>query len=197
MSVLSKRPPAGGTAAENRAAILDAAVRLLDTGRALAEISVAAIAAEASVSRPTFYAYFNDKRDLVLALGSRFEERTHAAADAWLELRDDDLHATLRGILDAFRADHATLRAIVEAANYDAEVATFWRAFHGRFIDAVTARASELASDHDPSTARADAFVLVWMTQQSMAEHLDAPQVDDEQLLSALARLWRAVLPAR
>ncbi|WP_372792225.1 TetR/AcrR family transcriptional regulator, partial [Paraconexibacter sp.] len=130
MSVLSKRPTTGQTAAVNREAILEATVQLLQRGVSYAEISVSAIAAEASVSRPTFYAYFNDKRDLMLALGARFEQRTHGAADAWLELRDDDLHATLRGVLEAFRGDHATLRAIVEAATYDPEVAEFWRSFH-------------------------------------------------------------------
>lgn len=195
MSVLSKRPASGQTAAANRDLILEATVSLLRGGSSFAEISVSAIAAEASVSRPTFYAYFRDKRDLMLALGERFERRTHVAADAWLELRDDDLSATLRGVLDAFRADHATLRAIVEASTYDPEVAAFWRAFHARFIEAVIERAGELTPDRDPSDVRADAFALIWMTQRSLAEHLDAPQVGDEALVAALVRLWRSVLP--
>lgn len=195
MSVLSKRPPAGQTAAVNRDLILEATVSLLRRGVSFAEISVSAIAAEASVSRPTFYAYFSDKRDLMLALGDRFERRTHVAADAWLELRDDDLFATLRGVLNAFRGDHSTLRAIVEASTYDTEVATFWRAFHARFIDAVIDRAGELTPDRKPADVRADAFALIWMTQRSLAEHLDAPQVDDDELLAALVRLWRSVLP--
>lgn len=195
MSVLSKRPPAGQTAAANRDLILEATVALLGQGQSFAEISVSAIAAEASVSRPTFYAYFRDKRDLILALGDRFERRTHVAADTWLELRDDDLFATLQGVLDAFRADHSTLRAILEASTYDVEVAAFWRAFHARFIEAVVDRASELTPDRDPGDVLADAFALTWMTQRTLAEHLDAPQVGDEQLLAALVRLWRSVLP--
>ncbi|PTL60274.1 TetR/AcrR family transcriptional regulator [Paraconexibacter algicola] len=195
MSVLSKRPASGQTAAVNRDSILEATVQLLGRGVSYAEVSVAAIAAEASISRPTFYAYFVDKRDLILALGARFERRTHVAADAWLELRDDDLHSTLRGVLEAFRGDHATLRAIVEASTYDPEVAVFWREFHARFIEAVVERASELTPDRPAGAIRADAFALVWMTQRSLAEHLDAPQVEDEDLLAALVRLWRSVLP--
>lgn len=195
MSVLSKRPTSGQTAAANRDAILEATVKLLRQGRSYAEVTVSAIADEASVSRPTFYAYFNDKRDLMLALGARFERRTHSAADAWLELRNDDLHSTLRGVLEAFRGDHATLRAIVEASTYDPEVAQFWRRFHARFIDAVIERAGELAPARPAGDVRADAFALIWMTQRSLAEHLDAPEVTDEELLAALVRLWRSVLP--
>ncbi len=195
MSVLSKRPASGQTAAVNRDSILEATVQLLGRGVSYAEVSVAAIAAEASISRPTFYAYFVDKRDLMLALGARFERRTHVAADAWLELRDDDLHSTLRGVLEAFRGDHSTLRAIVEASTYDPEVAVFWREFHARFIEAVVERASELTPDRPAGAIRADAFALVWMTQRSLAEHLDAPQVEDEDILAALVRLWRSVLP--
>lgn len=195
MGVLSKRPPTGRTAADNRAAILEATVRLLRGGASYAELTVASIATEAAISRPTFYAYFRDKRDLILALGARFEARTHHAADEWLEFRNDNLSSTLGGVLEAFRADHPTLRAIVEASTYDAEVAAFWRAFHARFIDAVVVRAREIAPGRDPEAARADAFALVWMTQRGLAEHLDAPEVDDDVLLAAMVRLWRSVLP--
>lgn len=198
VSVLSRRPTSGRSAADNRTAILDATVALLERGAAVAELSVVAIAAEAGVSRPTFYAYFNDKRDLMLALGERFEARTHAVTDAWLELRDDDVEATLTGVLEAFRADHVTLRAIAEAATYDPAVGAFWRAFHGRFIEAVVTRAARSGreADADAQRARADAFALVWMTERAIAEHLDAPQVPDAALIDALTRLWRSVLPA-
>jgi TetR/AcrR family transcriptional regulator, ethionamide resistance regulator len=195
VSVLSKSPPTGRSAAANRARILDATVELLERGAAFAELNVGSISAQAGVSRPTFYAYFTDKRALILALGDRFEQRTHGVADAWLLLRDDDLESTLTGVLEAFRADHATLRAIVEAATYDDEVAVFWRAFHRRYIDAVVERAAQLQTGRDAESVHADAFALIWMTQRAVAEHLDAPEVSDAALVASLLRLWRAILP--
>ncbi|MBA2765185.1 MAG: TetR/AcrR family transcriptional regulator [Thermoleophilaceae bacterium] len=193
MSVLSRREATSlvqRTTTQEK--ILDAAVTLLDSGGAFAEITVGAIAEQASVSRPTFYAYFRDKRDLVLALGDRFEREAHQAADDWLSLRADDLEAALVGVLESFRAQQGALKAITEAAGYDSEVAAFWRAFHERFIVGVAGRARR----EDPSRAeqelQAEAFALVWMTERCFTEHLEAPRVSDDALIRALVRLWHS-----
>lgn len=172
--------------------ILDAAVALLDGGAAFAEITVGAIAEQASVSRPTFYAYFRDKRDLVLALGERFERDAHQAADDWLELRADDLEAALIGVLESFRAQQGALRAITEAAGYDSEVAAFWRAFHERFIVGVAGRARRENPTRAEEDIRAEAFALVWMTERCFTEHLEAPRVSDGALIRALVRIWHS-----
>lgn len=191
VSVLTRR---SGSSEEDRSSvrevILDATVRLLDGGAAFAELSVGSIVQEAGVSRPTFYAYLRDKRDLVLALGERFERHAHLPADDWLEMRSDDLRATLEGVLGAFREQHSTLRAVTEAATYDPEAARFWRAFHERFITNVVERALQAGYLGDDEDLQAEAFALVWMTSRSFAEHLDAPRVSDRALLDALVRLW-------
>lgn len=193
MSVLSKRGPSTPLErSRSQEKILVAAVELLDGGAPFAEISVGAIAARAAVSRPTFYAYFRDKRDLILALGDRFERQAHLAADEWLTMRADDLAAALTGVLGAFRAQHSTLGAIIEAAGYDDEVATFWRTFHEGFIVAVAERARQTNPAREGEDIEADAFALVWMTERSFTEHVNAPRVSDRALIDALVRLWRS-----
>lgn len=193
VSVLSRRPvEPRGTRARGREEILDAAVALLDTGVAFAELTVGAITGQAGVSRPTFYAYFRDKRDLILALGEDFERRVYAAADSWLRIQDDDVAKVLDSVLGVFRDQRATLRAIVEGASYDREVAEFWRRLNQHFIDSVTERSQRADPTLSNEDREAQAFALVWMTERAFTEHLEAPRVSDQALLGALVGLWRS-----
>jgi AcrR family transcriptional regulator len=178
-----------------REGILAATRELLQQGRAFAELSVGEISTRAGVSRPTFYAYFQDKRALVLSLGEELEQSARAAAGPWLQTEDDDLRSTLIGVLASFRTHRATLGAIVEAATYDAAVAKFWRDFHEWFL----VNAAERARHADPSLSQANAealaYSLVWMTERCLTEHLAAPRVHEQALIDAIERLWRAIIP--
>ncbi|MGH9043241.1 MAG: TetR/AcrR family transcriptional regulator [Acidimicrobiales bacterium] len=60
--------PGRGVARRNREAILDGAERLLSSG---SDASVAAVAKEAGVSRPTVYSHFANRADLIGALVER------------------------------------------------------------------------------------------------------------------------------
>lgn len=196
MSVLSRRSTLpGDQRGRTREAILGATRALLLGGRAFAELSVGEISLQAGVSRPTFYAYFQDKRELVLSLGGELEEAIRAVAGPWLRTEDDDLRATLVGVLAGFREHRATLGAIVEAATYDPAVATFWRDFHEWFL----VNAAERAMHADPELRQADAdalaYSLVWMTERCLTEHLSAPRVEEVALIDAIERLWRSVMP--
>jgi AcrR family transcriptional regulator len=170
-------------------------VRLLGEGRAFAGLTVGEISGSAGVSRPTFYAYFQDKRALILALGSGFEVDARTAAQPWLRNDTDDLRSTLRGVLDAFVKHRVTVGAVVEAATYDAEVAVFWREFHDWFTVNTVQRATSSDPDLRSEDAEALAYSLVWMTERSFTEYLSAPRVSDVALLKALERLWRTVVP--
>lgn len=196
MSVLSRRSTLGeDQRGRTREALLAATRRLLHGGQAFADLSVGEISIGAGVSRPTFYAYFQDKRALILSLGSELEGDVRAAAGPWLRNEDDDLRDTLEGVLASFRAHQATLGAIVEAATYDPEVAAFWRDFHSWFM----VNAAERAMRADPrlpkANAEALAYSLVWMTERCLTEHLSAPHVLEQPLLDAIERLWRSIIP--
>jgi AcrR family transcriptional regulator len=195
MSMLSRRSALPETQRGlTRDAILDATRELLDEGKAFAELSVGEISSRAGVSRPTFYAYFEDKRALVLQLGDQLLVAVRQAADPWLLTENDDLRTTLLGVLAAFREHRASTGAIVEAATYDPAVAAFWREFHDWFL----VNAAQRAIRADPSLAQSDAdalaYSLVWMTERCLTEHLIAPRVQEEPLINAIERLWRSVM---
>lgn len=193
MGPLSRREPSALTRdglARDR--VIESALRLLEAGATVADLSIVEIAADAGVSRPTFYTYFRDKRDLVLALGDRFERRTQDAAQRWLTMVDDEVADALRAVLEVFRAERTALRAILEAAGYDPEAAAFWRRFHEGFIQSVIDRAYRTGT-HDAAT-QADAFVLVWMTERAFTEHIQAPRVSDDMLIESLQRFWRTAM---
>lgn len=179
-----------------RRAILDATGHLLGDSRAFAELSIGEISTQAGVSRPTFYAYFNDKRALILSLAAEFEQDAREAAKPWLTDQHDDLPATLEAVLGAFTAHRSTVGAVVEAATYDADVAEFWRGFHEWFVLSATRRAQAADPDLSFQAAEALAYSLVWMTERCFTEHLSAPRLDTTALLDALVRLWHTVVPA-
>lgn len=179
-----------------RRAILDATGRLLGDGKAFAELSVGEISAQAGVSRPTFYAYFSDKRALILSLATEFEQDARDAARSWLNEEHDDLRGTLEGVLTAFTTHRNTVGAVVEAATYDKDVAEFWRSFHEWFVISTTRRALAADAALHPEAAEALAYSLVWMTERCFTEHLCAQRFDTTALLDALQRLWHTVIPA-
>lgn len=130
----------------------------------------------------------------MLHLGEKLQSDVASAADPWLESGTGDIRETLAKVLDAFRANREILGALVEAAGYDADVKAFWRAFHDRFLQFAAERIAERGVD-EPH-ARARAYGLVWMTERTLTEHLDAPTVDEDALLDELARAWSQAISA-
>lgn len=195
MGVLSRRDASAAVRSQTREKILGAARALGAQGRPFAELSVVDIAAGAGVSRPTFYTYFRDKRELVLTLGLELEHDIRQVTGPWLRGEDDDIRTVLKGMLACLQVHRAALAALVEAATYDAEVATFWRALHETFL---TSAADRMVRDTGLSRADAEAraFAITWMTERSFAEHLSAPRVQERALLDALELLWGTALAA-
>lgn len=191
MAVLSRRAGVAETRRTNRDKLIAAALDLLADGTPFAEVSIEQIVRAAGLSRPTFYTYFRDKRELVLDLGAALMDDIAVAADPWLRDGQGDIRDTLAGVLDAFRRHRPTLGALVEAATYDAEVNAFWHALHQRFLDTAAARLQANDPQLPPAHAHARAFALVWMTERTFTEHLmgDAG-VDEAALLDEVAGFW-------
>jgi AcrR family transcriptional regulator len=190
MSTLSRRDRTDATRQATETALLDATIALLGEGHAYADLGIEQIVRAAGFSRPTFYTYFRDKRELILRLGERLVGAVAAAGDPWLADAEGDIRPRLAGVLDAFRAHREILAALVEAAGYDPEVKAFWRGFHDRFLDTAAARIAERGVDK--KHARARAYGLVWMTERTISEHLDHPTVDERALLDELTGFWEA-----
>lgn len=171
-----------------RAALLAAADALVAEGTPYGELAVDAIAKRAGFSRATFYAYFPDKRALVLALGEDFGAALQAQAAPFLAGETVDVQEALRGVLATFKAHVGSVRALVEAATYDEQAGALWRGLHERFR--LQARERLLADGVAKKVVDAQAFVLVWSIERCITEHLAAPVTDDETFVAALASIW-------
>jgi TetR/AcrR family transcriptional regulator, ethionamide resistance regulator len=194
MSVLSRRTRTEQTRRVNEDALLTATVTLLDKGSAFADLGIEQIVREAGLSRPTFYTYFRDKRDLVLRLGGTLEQELVAVAEPWFSGAPVSASATITAVLGVFRRQHAAVRAIIEAATYDADVAAFWQTFHDRFLPRATQRIAAGNPELDREAVAARAYALIYMTERTLIEHLGRAQVSDDALVEQLTWFWeRAV----
>jgi AcrR family transcriptional regulator len=196
MPALSRRTASTIEAkARTEAAFLDATTALLAQGSAYGELGIETIAQRAGFSRPTFYAYFSDKRDLLFKLAERAAHDLYAKAGEWLESGEQtETHEMLESVLRLFATHRVVLGALVETATYDPEVARLWRSLHDRFIDVARGRIAREHPELSEDEAAARAFALVWMTERACHEHQVAPRVSDEGLVAALDSFWRATL---
>ena len=131
MGVLSRRSPERDQARRDRhaavrARIIDATTGLIRDGANYATLSVETIAARTGISRTTFYDYFPDKRELLLAMsGDILEDAIGPEADDYHAPDDHaqtraELRLMFEALVVAYR--HPAVRAIVEATFYDEEV---------------------------------------------------------------------------
>ena len=197
MSLARRTPTADAARERTEALLLEATMELLGEGATFGDLPIDQITSRAGYSRATFYAYFRDKRALVLRLAELFERDVHTVTGEWFDGRSEDVPGTLRALLDVFASHRATVKALVESAGADEAVGGFWRAFHERFRVIIAARILRGHPTLQAGDADARAFALVWMTERSFSEHLAAPVVDDRALIDALTLLWTAGLERR
>jgi TetR/AcrR family transcriptional regulator, ethionamide resistance regulator len=120
------------------AGVLEATEALLDEGAPFADLSVEQIATRAGISRPAFYFYFRDKRELLTRITEGIAEELYREAEHWWRGAGEpdgaeQLAEALAQIVGLYRRHASLLRAIVEAAAYDREVAGYWRGVWGGF----------------------------------------------------------------
>lgn len=182
--------------------LLEAFERLIAEGETWATLSIDRLATEAGISRSTFYVYFEDKSDLLNALGEEVIAGLVSAAEEWWTITDDvsveEIERALRGITDVYIAHHAIWQAIVETAASDArmrrEYATLIQFSRDRFETHIATgqRAGFVAPDVDPEHA---AGWLTWMTERGLVQ-LVAPANDArrERLVRALTHVvWNSL----
>ena len=204
MSTASRRPePATEKRQAVEAAVLEATEGLLSEGASFADLNIERIATRAGISRTAFYFYFRDKRELLMQLTEGVSDVLYAAADTWWSGADvggAELAAALERVAGLYREHDPLLRAIVEVSTYDDEVAAFWRALVGRFVEATRQRieAEQEAGRADPGLhAQATAFALVWMTERTYYQMLVQDQpVKPAALVGALVGVWRRAVYA-
>ena len=191
-----REQPTTAKRAAIQAAVLEATEELLSEGVSFADLGIEKIATRAGISRTAFYFYFADKRELLMRLTEEVNALLFEQADAWFSSEEDpegELRAALANIAMLYDEHSVLLRAIVEVSTYDEEVAVFWRATLGRFVDATERRIKQEQADGRSvaADARATAFALTWMTERTLYQELVQDQpVAKDALVDAMTGIW-------
>ena len=114
----------------------------------------------------------------LLRLTEDVTDELYRQGDIWFSGAGEptaEVAEALQKIGALYREHGAVLRAIVQAAATDDEVAVFWHAILDRFVDATARRIDELRSDGGTvvaEDARATAFALCWMIERAFNQQL-------------------------
>lgn len=206
MAPLSRRTDAQRSKrAAVETSVVEATEALLAEGASFADLPIEQIATRAGISRPAFYFYFRDKRELLMRVTGGVAEELYGEAEHWWggdgEGAAAELAEALAQIVGIYRRHAALLRAVVEGAAYDPEVARYWRELVGRFVGATRARIEreQAAGAVDPALpAQSIAFGLCWMTERTAYEHLmQDGDVEDAGLVDGLLAIWLGAVYGR
>ena len=179
-----------------QAAVLAATEELLSEGASYADLNIERIANRAGISRTAFYFYFRDKRDLLTQLTADVAELLYQQAEIWFSGEGDpdaEIREALTNIAALYDEHGVLLRAIVEVATYDEQVAQAWHGLLGRFVDATRRRieAEQAAGRAVAQHAHATAFALCWMTEHTMYQHsIEGQAFSTADMVDALVGIW-------
>lgn len=195
------RRPRGRPGGTTVSSLLEALERMLEQGRSFTTVSVDELAREAGISRATFYLHFRNKGDVVRRLMEEVEKEVAAAAGDWFsapeEVTRDGLLGVMRQLVAIYDRHRAAIRAIVETAAYDPEIAEAFRVFMQRVIGNTrnTLLRLQAAGLARPGVPAETVDALAWMVERSLFQLLDQPDVAArENVANALAHVvWSAL----
>jgi AcrR family transcriptional regulator len=176
--------------------VLEATETLLAEGTSYPDLKIERIATRAGISRTAFYFYFRDKRELLMRLTEDVTHRLYAEGDIWFAgdgAPADQLRRALHNVAALYHRHGDVLRAIVDAASADEEVAHFWHGLIDRFVEATQRRLEDelRAGRAGAGEPRATAFALCWMTERTFHQQFVLGQpVPQDELLDALTGIW-------
>jgi AcrR family transcriptional regulator len=153
--------------------LFEATEHLVSEGASYTELSVERLAAQAGISRSTFYVHFQDKGDLARKLARTVLTELHEVSRRWWEVAEHavraDLETSITAIVDVYRRRAAAFTAVVETATYDTTVAEELGVLLQGIIDATRAaieRGQAAGTMRDVSPAET-AAVLTWMVERA------------------------------
>ena len=155
--------------------ILPMVEELLEAAGGYVHLKVEEILQNAGLSRSTFYRYFKDKNDLLLALSEPALREIRTAALRTWELGPDvtfgQFEAELYRTMEAYRPHVALMNALVEVSTYDVRVKEL---FGGFFAELRAAIAAHIRLEQQRGKVRtgidADAAAgwITWMAERGM-----------------------------
>jgi AcrR family transcriptional regulator len=158
-----------------------------------------AIMERTTLSRKSFYVYFRDRSELIIALVRPLRAGADAALADWVGAADPVAagRAALRAAAGMYREHGTILRALFWASADDPELAAARHELTEPVIDTAVRAISPIAADPDPERLRATIRPLVTMNVHSLlALPSDATDAELDEFVDTLASIWeRATLP--
>jgi AcrR family transcriptional regulator len=172
--------------------MFEAIEQLIGQGASFTELSVERLAAEAGISRSTFYVHFQDKGDLARKLTTTLLSELREVSRRWWEVAEHavraDLDAAITAIVDVYRRHAAAFTAVVETATYDTAVAEELRVLVQEIIDTTRAaiergQAADTMRDVAPAETAA---VLTWMVERAGYQLVRGTDTDTDPKIVAV-----------
>jgi len=167
------------------------------------ELTVTVICAAAGISRPTFYAYFDDKVELVRAIAADTIGELVDVSALWLDAPKStraELNQAMTQLFEAYAPHRKAMAAAAEVASYDAEL-------HDAFISSLEAAAGRvaehIAEGQRAGLVRADlhplatARWLAWMTELGLRRAFAGRSAASPEAIAAMTDIhWFALYEA-
>ncbi|MGH8974086.1 MAG: TetR family transcriptional regulator [Acidimicrobiia bacterium] len=182
--------------------ILPLVEELLEEAGGYVHLKVESILQNAALSRSTFYRYFKDKNELLLALAEpALGDIMGAALRPWQvgpELTFGQFEAELFRAMETYRPHVALMNALVEVSTYDARVK---ERFAGFFAEVRTAIAHHIREGQKQGLVRAGidpaaaAGWITWMAERGMNQLVPAADAATRRKLatSMATIVWHGV----
>lgn len=175
---------------------------LVENGVRYADLSVEAIITAGGISRSTFYVYFEDKGDLLVAMAQDVIGDLLADGSSWWELpvgaTREDLQKALRVPIDTYRQHRTILGTVAETAAYEPRAREQQQNLIGQVVTALTTYIGDAqragVTDPDLDAARTAPW-LIWMIERGLYQLVGgADDKEVERQLDALVEIvWRVV----
>ncbi len=175
---------------------------LVENGVRYSDLSVESIITAGGISRSTFYVYFDDKGDLLVAMAQDVIGDLLADGASWWDLpvgaTREDLRKALRVPIDTYRKHRTILGTIAETAAYDPRAQEQQQNLIGQVVSALTTYIGDAqragVADAELDAARTAQW-LIWMIERGLYQLVGT--ADDEeverQLDSLVEIVWRVV----
>jgi AcrR family transcriptional regulator len=183
---------------EARREILDAAAGLI-AERPIREVTVLAIMQRTTLSRKSFYVYFQDRSEVISALIGTLRKGTDAALATWREAADPVAagKAALRSAAMTYREHGPALRAVFWSSAEEPDLAAVRRDLTLPVIEIAERVIARAIPAIAPEAARAMAEALVTMNVHCLLGlQADTSDADVDALVGTISTIWeRTIFP--
>jgi TetR/AcrR family transcriptional regulator, ethionamide resistance regulator len=180
--------------------------KLLEEGGSFTELSVERLAAEAGISRSTFYTYFEDKGHLLREITVEIIGQLGGIGREWWvsaeDIERDELKAIVLRLFQHYRQHYTLLAAVADTSIYDPAVRETYKGMADLFISELTAmiiRQQKTGKISADIPSKHVAKLLVWMYERAAYQEVRGASPKKVERLAEANTLivWNALYPGR